>query len=129
VVHINTGLHGWPPGRIKEGTFELLIRSLIEVIRQKCQNTKIIWTSSTPILVKGERKLDPELNPIIVEQNRQAAKVMAEQKVTINDHYALAVAQLDLARGDKFHWTAPDSKLLADAVAEAIEKACSATFR
>jgi alpha-L-fucosidase len=125
VVHLNTGLHGWQPGRIKAGTFEPLTRGLIEVIRQKCPNAKIVWASSTPILLKGERKLDPELNPIIVEQNRLAAKVMAELKVPVNDLYALTVAQLDLARGDQFHWTTPGSKLMADAVAEAIGKAWS----
>jgi len=125
VVHLNTGLHGWQPGRIKTGTFEPLTRGLIEVIRQKCPNAKVIWASSTPILVKEERKLDPELNPIIVEQNRMAANVMAGLKVPVNDLYALTVAQLDLARGDQFHWTTPGSKLMADAVAEAIGKALS----
>jgi hypothetical protein len=126
VVHLNTGLHGWQPGRIKAGTFEPLTRSLIEVIRQKCPNAKIVWASSTPILLKGERKLDPELDPIIVEQNRLAAKVMAELKVPVNDLYALTVTQLDLARGDQFHWTTPGSKLMADAVVAAISNVLSA---
>ncbi|MFO1530752.1 MAG: hypothetical protein U1F77_13720 [Kiritimatiellia bacterium] len=36
VVHINTGLHGWPKGRIKDGTFEPLTKAMIQVIQVKC---------------------------------------------------------------------------------------------
>jgi hypothetical protein len=125
VVHINTGLHGWQPGRIKEGTFEPLTKAMIEVIRQKCPDVKIIWASSTPIMIKGKHELDPELNPIIVEHNRMAAKVMAEMNVQVDDLYDLTVKRLDLAKGDQFHWTNPGSKLIAEAVAEAVGQALS----
>jgi hypothetical protein len=125
VVHLNTGLHGWQPGRIKAGNFEPLTRGLIEVIRQKFPNAKIVWASSTPILLKGERKLDPELNPIIVEQNRLAANVMAEMQVPVDDLYGLTVKQLELAKGDQFHQTTPAYKLMADAAAEAVGQALS----
>jgi len=35
IVHFNMGLHGWPKGRIKEGTFEPLTKAYIAVIKQK----------------------------------------------------------------------------------------------
>ncbi|MEI8290028.1 MAG: SGNH/GDSL hydrolase family protein [Verrucomicrobiota bacterium] len=123
VVHINLGLHGWQPGRIPQGRFEPLTKAFVEVIRQKCPKAKIIWASTTPIMLKGKPELDPELNPIILEHNRLAAKVMAEEKVTVSDFYSLMAGKLELARGDQFHWNAAGSRILGEAVAKAITAA------
>jgi hypothetical protein len=126
VVHFNMGLHGWQPGRIKEGTFEPLTRAFVEVIRTKLPKARIIWASSTPVLKGGATKaLDPEINATIVEHNRMAAGVMNELKVPINDFHALLVGRLELARGgrDKFHWNAPAYKILAETAVDSIRKA------
>ena len=126
VVFFNMGLHGWPEGRIKPGTFEPLTKGYVEVIKAKLPNAKIIWASSTPVLLEGEvKKLDPVINANIVEQNRMAAKVMAECGVPVSDFYALLVDKLGLARGgkDKFHWNAPAYKILGDKCVEAVLKA------
>jgi len=64
--------------------------------------------------------LEPDINPIIIEHNRMAAKVMAEMNVPVNDFYALLVNKRVLARGDRFHWTAPAYDLLAKTVAESV---------
>jgi hypothetical protein len=121
VVHFNMGLHGWPEGRIKPGTFEPLTKAYVEVLKAKLPNAKLIWASSTPVTVEGKpADLDPEINPVIIEHNRMAAKVMAEMDVPVNDFYALLVNKRDLARGDRFHWTAPAYKLLADRAAGSI---------
>jgi len=128
VVHFNMGLHGWPKGRIKEGTFEPLTKAYVQVLRDKLPKARIIWASSTPVTMKGKpTELEPEINPIIVEHNRMAAKVMAEMKVPINDLYSLLVDKLKLARGDRFHWTGPAYKLLADKAIESIERELGGT--
>lgn len=57
---------------------------------------------------------------VIVEHNRMAAKVMAEMNVPVNDFYGLLVNKRELARGDRFHWTAPVYDLLAKAVAKSV---------
>lgn len=129
VVHFNMGLHGWPVGRIKEGTFEPLTKAFVEVIKAKLPKARIIWASSTPVLMGGESKaLDPEINGNILEQNRMAAKVMGEMNVPINDFYSLLVGRLELARGgrDKFHWTPPAYKVLAEAAIASILQALPA---
>jgi hypothetical protein len=125
VIHFNMGLHGWPVGRIKEGTFEPLTKAYVEVIRQKLPNARIIWASSTPIMIPGKPvQLDPKLNAIIIEHNRMAAKVMAEMNIPVNDFYGLLVPdKLELARGDIAHWTPPAYKILADAAVASIQKA------
>lgn len=115
VVHFNMGLHGWQEGRIKPGTFEPLTKGYVEVIKATLPDAKIIWASSTPVTVKDKpADLDPEINATIIEHNRMAAKVMAEMQVPVNDFYTLLVDKRDLARGDRFHWTAPAYKMLSD---------------
>jgi hypothetical protein len=123
VVVFNMGLHGWQEGRIKPGTFEPLMKAYVQVLQAKLPRAKLYWASSTPVTVKGQpTELNPEINPIIVEQNRLAAKVMAEMGVPVLDFYGLLVDKRALARGDMFHWNGPAYDLLADAVVAAIRR-------
>ncbi|MCX5683399.1 MAG: SGNH/GDSL hydrolase family protein [Planctomycetota bacterium] len=127
VVHFNMGLHGWQKGRIPEGQFEPLTKAYVEAMQSLAPKAKLIWASSTPVTVKGKPgELDPEINPIIVEHNRMAAKVMNERHVPVSDLYSLLAGKLDLARGDQFHWTAPVYKILADAVVNSVLQALPA---
>ena len=117
VVHFNMGLHGWQKGRIKDGTFEPLTKAYVQVIKDKLPAAKIIWASSTPVTVKGKPgELDAEINNVILDHNRMAAKVMKELRVPVNDFYALLAPKLDLARGDQFHWKPEAYGILARAV-------------
>lgn len=125
VVHFNIGLHGWQDGRIKEGTFEPLTKAYVQTIRDQLPKARTIWASSTPVTTQGEPtelKLEPEINPVIVEHNRLAAKVMAEMKVPVNDFYSRLSDKLKLARGDRFHWTRPAYELLGQTVADSVMK-------
>ncbi|MFO1436897.1 MAG: SGNH/GDSL hydrolase family protein [Verrucomicrobiaceae bacterium] len=130
VIHFNMGLHGWQEGRIKPGTFEPLTKGYVEAIRAKLPNAKLIWASSTPVMLGGDvKKLDPVINGTIIDHNRMAAKVMAECGVPVSDFYALLVDKLDLARGgkDKFHWNATAYQLLGDKCVEEVLKALPTT--
>ncbi len=121
VVHFNMGLHGWQKGRIKDGTFEPLTRAYVEVVRDRLPKAKIIWASSTPVTVKDKpTQINPEINPVIVEHNRMAAKVMQEMNVPVNDFYSLLASKLELARGDQFHWRPEAYKTLAEKVANSV---------
>ena len=126
VVHFNMGLHGWTEGRIKPGTFEPLTRAYVEILKAKLPEAKLIWASSTPVTAKDKRlEFDPEINPIIVEHNRMAEKVMAAAKVPVNDFYTLLADKRSLAKGDRFHWTGPAYKLLREMAADSILEAMS----
>ncbi|MEM7233475.1 MAG: hypothetical protein AAF517_14955 [Planctomycetota bacterium] len=121
VVHFNMGLHGWPEGRIKKGTFESLTKAYVDVLKSKLPKARLIWASSTPVTTKGDKSnLDPDIDPIIVEHNRMAAKVMKAAKVPVSDLYSLLVDRRELAKGDRFHWTGPAYRLLADRVTETV---------
>lgn len=123
VVHFNMGLHGWQQGRIKEGAFEPLTKSYVQVIKDKLPKAAIVWASTTPVTVKGKPgELLPEINNIIVEHNRMAANVMKEMGVPVNDLYSLLAPKLELARGDQFHWRPEAYAILADRVVESISR-------
>lgn len=133
VIHINLGLHGFQRDRvvkgmaekqprIPDGQFEPLTKSLVEVMRKENPRGKIIWASTTPISLRDKpAELDPVSNPIIIEHNRMAAKVMAEMGVPVNDLYTLSVNRLDLKEND-FHWKDGAKKLQGEAVANAVLK-------
>ena len=126
VIHFNMGLHGWQEGRIKPGTFEPLTKGYVDAIRAKLPKARLIWASSTPVLLEGDvKQLDPVINGTIIEHNRMASKVMAECGVPVNDFYGLLVDRLDLARGgkDKFHWNGPAYQILGDQCVESVLKA------
>ena len=121
VVHFNMGLHGWPQGRIKEGTFEPLTKAYVEILKQKCPNAKLIWANSTPFTIVGKpTELDPVINANILEQNRMAANVMKKMNVPVNDFYALLINKLELGRGDGGHWKPNAYKVLAATAIQSI---------
>lgn len=128
VVHFNMGLHGWQKGRIKDGTFEPLTKAFVEVIKNRLPKARIIWASTTPVTVKGKPlELDAEINPVIIEHNRMAARVMAEMNVPVNDFYTLLVDRRELARGDQFHWNKEAYQMLAKMATASLERELAAT--
>ena len=133
VIHINLGLHGFQKDRTVKGQtekqprippdqFEPLTKAFVEVMRKENPQAKIIWASTTPISLRDKpAELDPQSNPIIVEHNRMAAKVMAEMNVPVNDLYSLMINRPDLKQND-FHWKDAAKKIQGDAVADCVLK-------
>jgi hypothetical protein len=124
VIHFNLGLHGWQKGRIPEGQYEPLTRQLVQNLRAGAPQAALIWATITPVTVKGEpEKLNPDIQPTIVEHNRMALAVMKSEGVQIDDLAGLMEKNLPLAAGDMFHWKAPGVKLLTESVAKSISAA------
>ncbi len=121
ILFNDIGLHAWEPGRIPEGQYEALLRVHLANLRRFVPKAKLIFASTTPMTTKTKPvKLDPEFNSLIVERNKIAAKVMEENHVPIADYYGILVTKLDLAAGDRFHWTKPAYELLAQCAATRI---------
>jgi lysophospholipase L1-like esterase len=121
VIHFNIGLHGWVPGRIPKGQYEPLLRTYVETIREHAPHAKLIWASTTPIRLKANTKtLDPLHNKTVVDRNQLAEKVMASEKIPVNDLYALVSGKMQFAAGDPFHWTGPANKLMATQVVKCV---------
>ena len=123
------GLHAWEPGRIPEGQYEPLMRAHLANLRKFAPKAKLIWASTTPMTTKTKPiALDPEFNPLMVERNQIAGNVMAENQVPVADYYGILATKLELAAGDRFHWTKPAYELLAQEAAIRIAEALNLTL-
>jgi gluconolactonase len=121
------GLHAWTPGRIPEGKYEPLLRAHLANFRKFAPRATLIFASTTPMTTKTRPiAVDPEFNPVIVQRNGIAARIMAENHIPVADYYGILATRLNLAAGDRFHWTRPAYELLARCAAEHIERALPA---
>lgn len=124
ILFNDIGLHAWTPGRIPEGQYEPMTRNHLANLRKFAPKAKLIFATTTPMTAKTRPiAFDPEFNPLIVERNQIAVKVMQENQVPIADYYGILAAKLDLAAGDRFHWTRPAYELLAQCAADQVARA------
>lgn len=124
VLFNDIGLHAWSPGRIPERQYEPLTRAHLANLRKFAPKAKLIFATTTPMTTKTRPFApDPEFNALIVRRNQIATKVMEENHVPVADYYGLLAKRLDLARGDRFHWTKPAYDLLAQCAAARIAEA------
>jgi sugar lactone lactonase YvrE/alpha-L-fucosidase len=127
ILFNDIGLHAWTPGRIPEGRYEPLLRAHLANFRKFAPQARLIFASTTPMTTKTRPiALDPEFNPVIVGRNQIAVRVMAENHIPVADFYGLLVGKLELAAGDRFHWTKPAYELLARCAVMHIELALAA---
>jgi hypothetical protein len=124
ILFNDIGLHAWVPGRIPAGRYDPLLRAHLANLRKFAPQAKLIFASTTPMTTKTRPiALDPEFNPVIVERNEIAVKIMAEKHVPIADYYGVLAAKPHLAAGDRFHWTKPAYELLARLAATRVAEA------
>lgn len=124
VLFNDIGLHAWTPGRIPEGQYEPLMRAHLANYKRYAGKATLIWASTTPMTTKTKPiELDAEFNPLIVQRNAICAKIMQENQVPVADYYGILVGKLDLAAGDRFHWSRPAYELLAQEAARQITAA------
>jgi len=123
ILFNDIGLHAWTPGRIPEGQYEPLTRAHLANLRKFAPKAKLIFATTTPMTTKTRPiGFDPEFNSLIIERNKIAVKVMQENQVPVADYYGILAPKLELAAGDRFHWTKPAYDLLAECAATRIAK-------
>ncbi len=126
-IHFNIGLHGWEKGTIPKGRYQPLLQNFVDSIRHYSPDSKLIWASITPITNKEKPfQTNQELNPIIADRNTIASVVMKNNGIPVNDLYTLCLLNMELARGDRFHWTSPMYRMMgiqtASKILQAINK-------
>lgn len=125
VIHFNWGIHDlkyMPDGKrqVEPADYEANLRSLVATLKKT--GAKLIWATTTPIP-------EGELNPPrkfgqVKEYNDIAARVMAENGVSIDDLNAHITPQLATMQNPRdVHYTLAGSEYLAKQVAEEIGKA------
>lgn len=126
ILFNDIGLHAWQPGRIPEGKYEPLLRAHLSHLHELAPKARLIFATTTPIITKTKPfAIDAERNPVIVERNAVAVKVMEEEHVPVADFYKELSTTPELSAGDNFHWTKPAyariARLAADHIAEALK--------
>jgi len=88
VIHFNWGLHDVKPvkGRKNNVPIEEYEKNLRELIRRMKQTkAKLIFATTTPVGPRAARR-----NKNVIRYNAVALKIMKEEKIAVNDLYALA---------------------------------------
>jgi hypothetical protein len=123
LIHFNIGLHGYPEGRIPEGQYQSLLQHFVDLLKQYCPDSKIMWSSTTPITNKEKPYITYEkLNSIIIDRNQIAVIVMKNNGIPVNDLYTLCLLNMEKARGDQFHWNDQMYKMIAIQTAAKIKE-------
>lgn len=65
VIHFNIGLHGYQDDRVNEAEYENLMTKYVNTLKKASPKAKLIWSTITPVLVRGKIALDTEINPVI----------------------------------------------------------------
>jgi lysophospholipase L1-like esterase len=124
VVHFNFGLHDLKreDGMNRQVPPEDYERNLREIVRKiKSKSRYVIWASTTPV---PEGKVNPHRVPADVPlYNSIAAKVMKDERVPVNDLYALTLPNLATwQRPVNVHFVEAGSEALARQVAAILAK-------
>lgn len=116
LIHFNIGLHGWPKGRVDEDKYVELMSEYVDILKRNNPDATLIWSMTTPVLLKDTVALDPDINPIIVRRNRKAGQVMQSKGVHIIDLYSIMLPHCEYTRGDGFHWKKEGQEIQARAI-------------
>ncbi|NIA22325.1 MAG: hypothetical protein GWP05_10270 [Anaerolineaceae bacterium] len=131
LVHLNCGLHDSKlavAGRGHQVPLEEYRENLNQIVgRLRASGRRLVWATTTPILDGRHLATHSEFrryNRDVLERNAVAARVMAEAGIPVNDLYAVvaeAGPEVCICQ-DGVHMTEAGSKLLARAVARAIQR-------
>jgi hypothetical protein len=75
--------------------YEKNLDTLIQLIRKKAPQAKIVWASTTPIRASNAKFFKPGSE---IEYNQIAARVMMKHGVPINDMHAYVVGAIDMSK-------------------------------
>ncbi len=119
VVHFNNGMHGWG---YTEDEYAQAIPALVTTIRKGAPGAKLVWASTTPVRVSGKTdQLDPKTDRVKA-RNTAAAEVMAKEKISVDDLFALVADKPELFSNDGVHLNAKGSAAVGEQVAAQVLK-------
>ncbi len=123
IIHFNNGLHGW---HLDGEQYEEGLRKYVKFLKShKSKDCTLIYSLTTPV-PSGEVgvKLDPERNQVVLERNRIARKVMAENSIPVIDLYGLMEPEIEKYSASKgnVHYNKDGYERLADRISGEILK-------
>ena len=109
VIHFNNGLHSLGSDRVN---WEKNLRAALHLIQRKVPKAKVIWAQSTPLK-------SPELTARAKELNAIAARVMAEEKIPVDDLFArMDPLERETYWSDTYHYKKEGVQILGKAVSD-----------
>jgi lysophospholipase L1-like esterase len=121
IIHFNNGLHGW---HLNDKQYEEGLRKYVRfLMKKKANNCQLVFSLSTPYPSKKENiKLNEEMNPVVLERNRIAMKVMSDYDIPVIDLYVLVEPKLEkysIRKGD-LHYKKEGYELMAGKISSKI---------
>ncbi|OGV32268.1 MAG: hypothetical protein A2020_14725 [Lentisphaerae bacterium GWF2_45_14] len=121
IIYFNNGLHG------RDCDIDFYRDGLEQFVDylQLASKAKFVWRNSTPITVKDKPEdldMRPDGNPLVIERNNVAAKIMEKYGVPVDDVYSLLVSHSEYSSGDGFHYNQTGWKFIAGHIADTIRK-------
>ena len=118
VVHFNNGLHGWD---YTEEEYAKALPELVTAIRKGAPGAKLIWASTTPVRVADKLETISEKTERVQARNAIAAKLMATEKMVVNDLFSLLADKSEWYSRDGVHLNAKGTTALGTQVAEMLK--------
>ena len=124
IIHFNeSGLHSLSEDRVPHGEYGLRMEKYLKAMKQAAPDAQLIWATTTPVTVKGMPGiLDDTLTNVVVEHNTATEPFIKNYNIHVDDLYTLMMGNLNLAKGDKWHWKSQGAMLMAKAVVASIKK-------
>ena len=122
VIHFNeSGLHAWTPGRVPEGQYGKYFAEAVAVLRADAPKARLIWASNTPVTVQGKPGVpDKVVGQTVIDMNTAARAVAEKEGLAIDDLHTLMADKLNLAAGDRWHWSGKGVAVQAEAVTASV---------
>lgn len=126
IIHFNNGLHGW---HLNGEQYEEGLRKYVKFLKShKAKGCKLVFSLTTPWPSAEEGiKLDPEKNNAVLERNKVARKIMAENGIPVIDLYGLMEPEIEKYSASKgnVHYNKDGYERIADRISEEILKLLS----
>ena len=119
VVHFNNGMHGWG---YNEEEYASAIPKLLATIRQGAPGARLIAATTTPVRVAGKLDQLDHKTQRVKARNQAATKFMKQEKIPVNDLFALVASKPEWFSPDGVHFNAKGSVALGEQVAAEVIK-------
>ena len=118
VIHFNNGLHG--VGAVSEAEYGKYLPELLALVRKLAPQAKLVWASCTPWHRAGDFAKFDASNAHVLERNRIAAALMAQEHIPVDDLYTTVAGHPEWS-ADLLHYNAKGIEAEGAQVAKAVQ--------
>jgi lysophospholipase L1-like esterase len=117
VIHFNIGLHGL--GRPNK-EYGANFGALLELIKEKSPNAKLIWATSTPVREATNLQKFHANTTIVKQRNKIVVALAAKESIPVDDLFPVVVDHPEYWVNDGVHYNDQGRATLAKHVAKSV---------